>query len=110
MVILERSALLVASMKISPSLSRKPFVARTTLSYTLPFAGEHFFNKRQRALVLALPQPEDGLLADLRVAIRACHLNQQGDSRAGRHLSEREDRLLLNFGLRVVGDGVVDGG
>src|SRR5262245_35960095 len=58
----------------------------------------------QRARIPRLPAPEDRLLADVGVAIRLRHVDQQRDPLVLWQLAQREHRLLLYLGIRILVD------
>ena len=67
---------------------------------------EDLLDEIEGARVPGLTQPEDGFPAHLGVSIGPGHFDQERDSLVLRHLGQREDRLRLDFRLRIVPDGV----
>src|SRR5580658_3496498 len=70
-----------------------------------PLRLQYFFEKRQRARVVGLAQPEHSLLAHLSIPVGAGYLDQHGHALAIGKLLQGKHRLLLDLGIRIVIDG-----
>src|SRR6185437_11789205 len=67
---------------------------------------QQLFQKIQRPWIMALAQPKNRLFTYSRILIGFGELNQEGNSLAIMHLTQREDCLLLYLGIRIVLNGV----
>ena len=63
----------------------------------------------ERPGIMAFAQPEDGLLADVRVGVRPGDLDERLDTLVLRKLGKREHGLLLDSGVSVLGREIDEG-
>ena len=83
---------------------------RMLLSYVVLSAGQHLFDERERARILRLTEPKESLFADFAILLSAGDVDQLRNTFVLWQLRERENGLLLNLGIRIVFDGIGDGG
>src|SRR2546428_374502 len=100
--------------RMSGGASRRPCGEYTTGSWPvsqrllrgptgkLSGPGEQLLEQRDRAGVVGVAQPEEGLLADRRTVMRAGEPDQRGDPFVVRALGEGEDGALLHRQVHVV--------
>ncbi len=88
-------------------LLQRTIVHTSIRPYDSPSDQRH--ERIERARVLALAEPEDGVLADLRLRMRPGNLDQQRDAIIVGELGDGKDGLLLNLGVGLVLDHVAEG-
>src|SRR2546422_1068870 len=70
---------------------------------------QDLLEKLQGPRILGLPEPENRLFSDRRIAIGPRHLDQQRHAFVTRKLAESEDGLFLDIGIGIVLDSLGDG-
>jgi hypothetical protein len=73
-------------------------------------AGQHLFDEGEGARILRLTEPKESLFAHLAVFLGTRHIDQLRNRFVLWQLRERENGLFLNLGIRIVFDGIGDGG